>query len=85
MRTISTAFALFALCAFGASQASARELDSRGEANTSLASAPSGSTSSSMRRALPRPLKKDMTVPTKYDSSYPVRDLSRTARIRHAI
>ena len=73
MRTLPSLFAVLAVFALGAGQASAREVDSRGEANTSLASSPA-------RSSMQPRVKKDATVPTKYDVSYPVRDYGRMQR-----
>lgn len=85
MRTISRTLCLFALVALGATQASARELDSRGEGNTSISPAPMGSTSRSMRQVNPGQMKKEGAVPAKYDVSYPVRDVARMDRARQSI
>ncbi len=79
MRTLFAA-ATAALVLSAAGVASARDFDPTMDPNTTLTALPMHSTSESMRPA-PR-MKKETTVPAKYDSAFPVRDRAKAQRDR---
>jgi hypothetical protein len=72
MRTLIATFAAAVLLS-AAGVASARDFDPAMDPNTSLTALPMHSTSAS-NRAQTSHMKKETTVPAKYDSSFPVRD-----------
>ena len=82
MRTLLATLAAAVLLS-AAGVASARDYDPAMDPNTSLTALPMHSTSASTR-VQPSRMKKENTVPAKYDAAFPVRDRV-SARHEHSI